>query len=110
MNLHEYQAKALLQQFGVVTPKSEVISTPEEAIQAANQLGGDTFVVKAQVHAGGRGKAGGVKIVKGKEALVEAVKSLLGIRLVTFQTDADGQPVNQLLICLLYTSPSPRDS
>lgn len=98
MNLHEYQAKALLQQFGVVTPKSEVISTPEEAIQAANQLGGDTFVVKAQVHAGGRGKAGGVKIVKGKEALVEAVKSLLGTRLVTFQTDADGQPVNQLLI------------
>ena len=56
MNLHEYQAKALLQQFGVVTPKSEVISTPEEAIQAADQLGGDTFVVKAQVHAGGRGK------------------------------------------------------
>ena len=98
MNLHEYQAKALLQQFGVVTPKSEVISTPEEAIQAANQLGGDTFVVKAQVHAGGRGKAGGVKIVKGKEALVEAVKSLLGTRLVTFQTDADGQPVSQLLI------------
>ena len=98
MNLHEYQAKALLQQFGVVTPKSEVISTPEEAIQAANQLGGDTFVVKAQVHAGGRGKAGGVKIVNGKEALVEAVKSLLGTRLVTFQTDADGQPVNQLLI------------
>ncbi|MBV52841.1 MAG: ADP-forming succinate--CoA ligase subunit beta [Coxiellaceae bacterium] len=98
MNLHEYQAKALLQQFGVVTPKSEVISTPEEAISAANQLGGDTFVVKAQVHAGGRGKAGGVKIVKGKEALVEAVKSLLGTRLVTFQTDADGQPVNQLLI------------
>ncbi len=98
MNLHEYQAKALLQQFGVVTPRSEVISTPEEAVSAANQLGGDTFVVKAQVHAGGRGKAGGVKIVKGKDALVEAVKSLLGTRLVTFQTDADGQPVNQLLI------------
>ena len=98
MNLHEYQAKALLQKYGVVTPKSEVISTPEEAISAANQLGGDTFVVKAQVHAGGRGKAGGVKIVKGKDALLEAVKSLLGTRLVTFQTDAHGQPVNQLLI------------
>ena len=98
MNLHEYQAKALLQKYGVVTPKSEVISTPEEAISAANQLGGDTFVVKAQVHAGGRGKAGGVKIVKGKDALLEAVKSLLGTRLVTFQTDEHGQPVNQLLI------------
>ncbi len=98
MNLHEYQAKALLQKYGVVTPKSEVISTPEEAISAANQLGGDTFVVKAQVHAGGRGKAGGVKIVKGKDALLEGVKSLLGTRLVTFQTDEHGQPVNQLLI------------
>lgn len=98
MNLHEYQAKELFKSQGVSVPRFEVVSTSEQAVAAATSLGGDTFVVKAQVHAGGRGKAGGVKIVKGKEALIEAVQSLLGTRLVTFQTDEHGQPVNQLII------------
>jgi succinyl-CoA synthetase beta subunit len=98
MNLHEYQAKELFKEFGVAVPRHEVVSSPEEALGAADTLGGDTFVVKAQVHAGGRGKAGGVKIVKGKDALVDAVQSLLGTRLVTFQTDEKGQPVSQLMI------------
>lgn len=98
MNLHEYQAKQLLKQFGVPVPASEVVSTADEAINAATKLGGNLWVVKAQVHAGGRGKAGGVRLVKTKDELKEAVKALLGTRLVTYQTDAHGQPVNQILV------------
>jgi succinyl-CoA synthetase beta subunit len=75
-----------------------VATSVDDAIAAATTLGGDRWVVKAQVHAGGRGKAGGVKLVSGKDELVDAAKGLLGTRLVTYQTDADGQPVNQLLI------------
>jgi len=98
MNLHEYQAKHLLRQYGVPVPASEVVRTPEEAVDAATNLGGSCWVVKAQVHAGGRGKAGGVKIVKNKDDLIAAVKGMLGIRLVTYQTDENGQPVSQVLI------------
>ena len=98
MNLHEYQAKHLLRQFGVAVPKGEVAWSPEDAVDAANDLGGNRWVVKAQVHAGGRGKAGGVKIVSSKDELRTAVKDMLGIHLVTFQTDEKGQPVNQVLI------------
>lgn len=98
MNLHEYQAKQLLRDFGVAVPDGRVAVSAEEAVSAANLLGGDHWVVKAQVHAGGRGKAGGVKIVDNKEALVDAVEALLGQRLVTFQTDANGQPINHILV------------
>ena len=98
MNLHEYQAKHLLEKYNLPVPLGEVASSPEEAIMVADNLGGHRWVVKAQVHAGGRGKAGGVKLVSSKEELINAVKSLLGTHLVTYQTDAQGQPVNQLLI------------
>jgi len=98
MNLHEYQAKELFTQYGLPVPAGEVAYTAEEALVIANKLGGEQWVVKAQVHAGGRGKAGGVKLVSSKEALMQAAKALLGTRLVTFQTDEHGQPVNRLLI------------
>lgn len=98
MNLHEYQAKALFTAYGLPVPAGEVANTAEEALTVANRLGGDAWVVKAQVHAGGRGKAGGVKLVSSKEKLMEVARSLLGKALVTYQTDEHGQPVNQLLI------------
>lgn len=98
MNLHEYQAKNLLRRYHVPVPASVVVFTPEEAVDAANTLGGSRWVVKAQVHAGGRGKAGGVKLVDSKDAVREAAKGMLGRNLVTYQTDAKGQPVNQVLI------------
>ena len=80
MNLHEYQAKKLLEQYGMPVGEGEVIFSTDEAINIANQLGGHAWVAKAQVHAGGRGKAGGVKILKSKEALADFVKELLGKR------------------------------
>ena len=98
MNLHEYQAKNLLKAFSIPVPTFEVIHDVDEALSAYDNLGSGRIVVKAQVHAGGRGKAGGVKIVEDKAALTEIVKSLLGSRLVTYQTDASGQPVNQLML------------
>lgn len=98
MNLHEYQAKNLLRKFGVPVPGGEVVHGPDAAIEAASALGGKRWVVKAQVHAGGRGKSGGVKIVDTREDLVAAVKAMIGKRLVTYQTDANGQPVNSVLI------------
>ena len=93
MNLHEYQAKGLLKEFGVPVPTFEVISDTDEALSAYDSLGAERVVVKAQVHAGGRGKAGGVKIVDNKQALTEAVKGLIG----TFSNVSDyanGQPVH----------------
>ncbi|MCH9643590.1 MAG: ADP-forming succinate--CoA ligase subunit beta [Gammaproteobacteria bacterium] len=98
MNLHEYQSKQLLKEYGVAVPNFEVVRSAEEAVAAANQLGGSKWVAKAQVHAGGRGKAGGVKICSDKEQLAEYIKKMLGTHLVTFQTDANGQPVNQMLV------------
>jgi succinyl-CoA synthetase beta subunit len=98
MNLHEYQSKALFREFGIPVPAGQVIGDLAAARTAARQLGGERWVVKAQVHAGGRGKAGGVKIVRGEAELEAAVQALLHQRLVTPQTGADGQPVNQLLI------------
>lgn len=98
MNLHEYQAKHLLSKYGVPVPPNEVAASIDEALDAAANLGTAKWVVKAQVHAGGRGKAGGVKIVDNKDDLREAVKSMLGTRLVTYQTDEHGQPVNSVLI------------
>lgn len=98
MNLHEYQAKNLFAQYGLPVPMGEIVWNAEEAALAARKIGGNRWVVKAQVHAGGRGKAGGVRIVSSEEELKKAVKDLLGTRLVTYQTDENGQPVNQILI------------
>jgi len=98
MNLHEYQAKNLFSEYGLPVPPGEIAYTPEEALTIANKQDGDKWVVKAQVHAGGRGKAGGVKLVSSKEELMSVVQSLLGRRLVTYQTDEHGQPVNCVLI------------
>lgn len=98
MNLHEYQGKQLFSEYGLPIPLGKAVSTVEEALAAAEELGGNAWMVKAQVHAGGRGKAGGVKYVTSKEAVATESKRLLGTRLVTFQTDEHGQPVNQVLI------------
>ena len=98
MNLHEYQAKKLFAKYGLPVPKNAVALNAEEALVAATGLGGSRFVVKAQVHAGGRGKAGGVKLVNSREEVVDFTRQLLGTRLVTYQTDAKGQPVNQVLV------------
>ena len=98
MNLHEYQAKQLFASFGLPTPKGEVAYNVEDALQVASQLSTTRWVVKAQVHAGGRGKAGGVKIVASKDDLASYVQGILGTRLVTYQTDAQGQPVQAVLV------------
>ena len=98
MNLHEYQGKQLFSEYGLPVPLGKPASTVEEALRVAEALGGSAWMVKAQVHAGGRGTAGGVKYVNSKDALATEAQRLLGQRLVTFQTDAHGQPVNQVLI------------
>lgn len=98
MNLHEYQAKQLFREYNLPVPKGEVAWHVDDALQIAMNFSSPRVVVKAQVHAGGRGKAGGVKIVSNKEELSKAVQSMLGTRLVTHQTDAKGQPINQVLI------------
>ncbi len=98
MNLHEYQAKGVFAEYGIPVPQGQVASSLLEAEHAAQALGGDRWVVKAQVHAGGRGKAGGVKLVSSMAELKSEADRLLGGRLVTHQSGADGQPINQLLI------------
>jgi len=98
MNLHEYQSKQLFAEFGVAVPKGMPAGSVGEAINAAKELGGDRWVVKAQVHAGGRGKAGGVKLCDSIEELEAYSKSLLGSRLVTPQTDAEGLPIEMLIV------------
>ncbi len=98
MNIHEYQSKQLLRQYGVNVPAGVVCSSPAEAEAAAQQLGTGVVAVKAQVHAGGRGKAGGVKICKTAAEARQVAENLLGTRLVTHQTDAQGQPVNVVYV------------
>lgn len=98
MNLHEYQAKMCLAKFGIPVPRGEVVTSVEQALNAWQNLATDKVVVKAQVHAGGRGKAGGVRITSSKEELTDAVKSMIGKNLVTYQTSAEGQPVHKVLI------------
>jgi len=98
MNLHEYQAKKLFASYGLPVPRGDVAYSGEDARRVAEQLTTSSWVVKAQVHAGGRGKAGGVKLVSNKDELVAFTKSLLGTRLVTYQTDAHGQPVHAVLV------------
>lgn len=98
MNLHEFQAKQLLQRYGLPIPKSILAETTQQAKDAVQSLGGTAWVVKAQVHAGGRGKAGGVKVVKSEAELQALATELLGRRLVTYQNAPDGQPVNTVLV------------
>ena len=98
MNLHEYQAKELLAKYGLRVQTGILATNEAEAGDAFDKLGGKFAVVKAQVHAGGRGKAGGVKVVKSKEEAMAVTKSLIGTRLVTYQTDAHGQPVNSVYV------------
>ena len=98
MNLHEYQAKEIFSSYGIPVPKGRVASTAEEAVNAARELGGVLWVVKAQVHAGGRGKAGGVKLAKDLDAVRSAAAAMLGRHLVTRQTGAEGMPVNQVYV------------
>jgi succinyl-CoA synthetase beta subunit len=98
MNLHEYQSKQLFERYGIPVPVGRVASTPEEAADAARSIGGSKWVVKAQVHAGGRGKAGGLKLVDSPEAAAKAAQGLFGKRLVTHQTGAEGLPINQVFV------------
>jgi succinyl-CoA synthetase beta subunit len=98
MNLHEYQGKQLFAEYGLPVSKGHAVDTPEAAVKAAEDIGGDMWVVKAQVHAGGRGKAGGVKLVKTTEEVREFAEKWLGKNLVTYQTDENGQPVSKILV------------
>ena len=98
MNLHEYQAKALFREYGLPVSAGEVATTVDGALAAARRLGGDAWVCKVQVHAGGRGKAGGVQLVRSEQEVGEFAKRWLGERLVTIQTDAAGQPVSCVFV------------
>ena len=98
MNLHEYQAKQVFSQYAMPVPNNQVVESVDSVSSALDKLDGDRWVVKAQVHAGGRGKAGGVKLLDSAEAVSKAVSDMLGTRLVTYQTNDLGQPINQVLI------------
>src|ERR1700692_1971515 len=98
MNIHEYQAKAVLREFGVPVPRGIPAFTVEDAVKAAHDLGGPVWVVKAQIHAGGRGKAGGVKVVKAIEDVKREAERMLGSTLGTHQTGPKGKIVNRLYI------------
>ena len=98
MNLHEYQAKQVFAEFGVPVPVGKPARSVKEAVNVAKELGGECWVVKAQVHAGGRGKAGGVKLCKGIDEVEAFSKKLLGSRLVTPQTDEEGLPIEMLIV------------
>jgi len=98
MNLHEYQAKQLFAEYGLPVSKGIAVDTAEEAVAAAKKIGGDKWVIKAQVHAGGRGKAGGVKLVTSDDEIREFANRLIGTNLVTFQTDEKGQPVSKIYV------------
>ena len=97
MNLHEYQAKILLSEYGIPVPEGKPAHSIGDALDAAAELGGNSWVVKAQVHAGGRGKAGGVRLVKGKDELEDYVNNLLGTILVTKQSG--GPKANRSIAC-----------
>jgi succinyl-CoA synthetase beta subunit len=98
MKIHEYQAKEILAKYGVPVPKGEVVAEPAAAAQVAERLGGGVSVVKAQIHAGGRGKGGGVKVVKSPEDARKAAEQILGMNLVTYQTGPRGQKVARVLV------------
>ena len=98
MNLHEYQAKQLFAEYGLPVSQGMAVDTADEAVAATKELGGDIWVIKVQVHAGGRGKAGGVKLVKSEAEVREFCATHIGTNLVTFQTDANGQPVSKIYV------------
>jgi len=98
MNIHEYQAKEVLKGYGVVVPRGHVAFTPDEAVKAAEELGGSLWVVKAQIHAGGRGKGGGVKLAKSIEDVRALSEEILGMQLITHQTGPAGQLVRRVYI------------
>jgi len=98
MNLHEYQGKQLFAEYGLPVSTGHAVDTPEAAVKAADEIGGDMWVVKAQVHAGGRGKAGGVKLVSSTDEVRAFAEQWLGKNLVTYQTDENGQPVSKILV------------
>ncbi len=98
MNLHEYQGKELFAKFGLPVSRNAVITSPDDILSACRDIGGDKWVVKAQAHAGGRGKAGGVKLVDTPEEAIDFAKHWLGNRLVTYQTDSNGQLVSSILV------------
>jgi len=98
LNLHEYQSKSLFAEYGIAVPEGRVATSPREARDAAKALGGEVWVVKAQVHAGGRGKAGGVKLARSGDDVEAFAKEMLGNRLVTHQSGAEGLPVNQVYV------------
>ncbi len=98
MKIHEYQAKEILRRFGVATPRGVACFTLDEALEAGRQLGGPVWVVKAQIHAGGRGKGGGVKVARTPDELKQHAQAILGMRLVTHQTGPEGRIVRRLLV------------
>lgn len=98
MNLHEYQSKQIFREYGLPVSEGYACDTPHEAAEAADKLGGKKWVVKCQLHAGGRGKAGGVKVVHSKDEIKAFSLKWLGNRLVTYQSDANGQPVSKILV------------
>ncbi|MBE0439876.1 MAG: ADP-forming succinate--CoA ligase subunit beta [Gammaproteobacteria bacterium] len=98
MNLHEFQAKQLFSKYGIATPHGQAVTNGAQARQVAEQLGGHRWVVKAQVHTGGRGKAGGVKLVDTLDAVADAAYDMIGQNLVTHQTTAQGLPIHQVLV------------
>src|SRR2546423_5171668 len=98
MKIHEYQAKDILRKFNVPVPRGVVARSPEEAYHAAKELGTDLVVVKAQIHAGGRGKGGGVKLAKSADEARELARQMLGMKLVTHQTGPEGREVRVLLV------------
>lgn len=98
MNIHEYQAKDILRNFGVVVPEGKVVTAPSEAVTAAKELGTAVVVVKAQIHAGGRGKGGGVKLAKSPDEAGKIASEIIGMNLVTHQTGPEGKKVNKVLV------------
>jgi len=98
MKIHEYQAKEILKKFGVAVPRGRVAFTPEEAVEVAKEIGGDLWVIKAQIHAGGRGKAGGIKLAKSYDEVYQHAKNMLGSKLVTYQTGPEGKIVKKVLV------------
>jgi succinyl-CoA synthetase beta subunit len=98
MNLHEYQAKDVFRNYGIAVPTGRVAASPDEAVKAAEALGGSVWVVKAQVHAGGRGKAGGVKVARDLDTVRSAAQGMLGTQLVTKQTGPEGLPVDHVYV------------
>ncbi|HVR82017.1 MAG TPA: ADP-forming succinate--CoA ligase subunit beta [Luteimonas sp.] len=99
MNFHEYQAKQLFADYGIAVPAGQVARTPDEAVAAAKAIGGDFWVVKAQIHAGGRGKAGGVKLAKTLDDVKQYAAAMLGTRMATYQTAGVALPIDSVLVC-----------